>query len=282
MILVPAGLVLVQPDLGTALVLALGGAAVMFAAGVSLIYFGIVFGLGVGAVALVFASRGKSWQLLHDYQFRRIDTFLDPASDPLGAGYHITQAKIALGSGGWGGRGFMQGTQSRLNFLPEKHTDFIFTTLAEEFGFVGAASLLGLFTLILLFCLSSALGNRDRFAALLTLGGGFYVFSLFRRQYVNGDGPGPRGGRAAALGFLWGVCDACCDGGVWLGAKRACASAPIITKERPPDDPDLFCSNPQAMAALPRYFGPSLRPAGARCHNNPKRARPSGSRLHHL
>ena len=179
MILLPAGLVLVQPDLGTALVLALGGAAVMFAAGVSLIYFGIVFGLGIGAVALVFASRGKSWQLLHDYQFRRIDTFLDPASDPLGAGYHITQAKIALGSGGWGGRGFMQGTQSRLNFLPEKHTDFIFTTLAEEFGFVGAASLLGLFTLILLFCLSSALGNRDRFAALLTLGVAFTFFLYF-------------------------------------------------------------------------------------------------------
>ncbi len=85
----------------------------------------------------MFKSRGTDWQLIKDYQYRRIDTFLDPGSDPLGAGYHITQSKIALGSGGWTGRGFMQGTQSRLNFLPEKHTDFIFTTLAEEFGFIG-------------------------------------------------------------------------------------------------------------------------------------------------
>jgi rod shape determining protein RodA len=97
---------------------------------------------GVGAVAAVLASRGTPWQVLQDYQYRRIDTFLDPSSDPLGAGYHITQSQIALGSGGWTGRGFMEGTQSRLNFLPEKHTDFIFTTLAEEFGFVGAVSLL--------------------------------------------------------------------------------------------------------------------------------------------
>jgi rod shape determining protein RodA len=88
-------------------------------------------------VALVLASRGTDWQILKDYQYRRIDAFLDPSIDPLGASYHINQAMIALGSGGWSGRGFMQGTQSRLQFLPEKHTDFIFTTLAEEFGFVG-------------------------------------------------------------------------------------------------------------------------------------------------
>jgi rod shape determining protein RodA len=116
------------------------------------------------------ASRGTDWQLLENYQFRRIDIFLDPSLDPLGAGYHITQAKIALGSGGWAGRGFMQGTQSRLNFLPEKQTDFIFTTLAEEFGFVGAFSLLALYALIIGFCVASSL---------LTLGIAFTFFLYF-------------------------------------------------------------------------------------------------------
>jgi rod shape determining protein RodA len=115
---------------------------------------------GRRAVAAVLASRGTPWQLLQDYQYRRIDTFLDPSTDPLGAGYHITQSQIALGSGGWTGRGFMEGTQSRLNFLPEKHTDFIFTTLAEEFGFVGAVSLLVLYLLILAFCIHTALARR--------------------------------------------------------------------------------------------------------------------------
>ena len=132
-----------------------------------------------GLVFAVLTSRGKPWQLLEDYQYRRIDTFLDPASDPLGAGYHITQSKIALGSGGWTGRGFMQGTQSRLNFLPEKHTDFIFTTLAEEFGFVGGLSLLGLYGLIIVFCIASALTMRDRFSSLLVLGIAATLFLFF-------------------------------------------------------------------------------------------------------
>jgi rod shape determining protein RodA len=179
LILVPTALVLRQPDLGTALLLLMGGGIVMFAAGVSLWYFGTVIAAGVAAVVVVVQSRGTSWQLLLDYQFRRIDTFLDPGSDPLGAGYNITQAQIALGSGGWAGRGFMQGTQSRLNFLPEKHTDFIFTTLAEEFGFVGGISLLVLYALILAFCIHSALSNKDRFAALLTLGIGATFFLYF-------------------------------------------------------------------------------------------------------
>ncbi|MRX49596.1 rod shape-determining protein RodA [Paracoccus sp. S-4012] len=170
LILIPTGLVVIQPDLGTAIMLTLGGAFTAFAAGVSVWYFIVIFAAGGGVVYAVLASRGTPWQLLHDYQFRRIDTFLDPTTDPLGAGYNITQAQIALGSGGWSGRGFMQGTQSRLNFLPEKHTDFIFTTLAEEFGFIGAFSLLTLYVLILGFCLHSALTNRDRFASLLTIG----------------------------------------------------------------------------------------------------------------
>jgi rod shape determining protein RodA len=127
----------------------------------------------------VMRSEGTEWQLLKDYQFRRIHTFLDPSTDPLGAGYHITQATIAMGSGGWQGRGFMQGTQSRLNFLPEKHTDFVFTTLAEEFGFTGSATLLGLYALVVVFCFASAIGNRDRFGAILTAGIGATFFLFF-------------------------------------------------------------------------------------------------------
>jgi rod shape determining protein RodA len=169
-ILAPTALVLMQPDLGTSIMLIAGGGIVMFAAGVSLWYFGAVIGAAVGLVVAVMRSRGTDWQLLRDYQFRRIDTFLDPTSDPLGAGYNIIQSQIALGSGGLSGRGFMQGTQSRLNFLPEKHTDFIFTVLSEEFGFIGASSLLVLYMLILGFCLYSALSNRDRFASLITIG----------------------------------------------------------------------------------------------------------------
>ena len=170
LILAPTALVLMQPDLGTSIMLIAGGGIVMFAAGVSLWYFGAVIGAAVGLVVAVMRSRWTDWQLLRDYQFRRIDTFLDPTSDPLGAGYNIIQSQIALGSGGLSGRGFMQGTQSRLNFLPEKHTDFIFTVLSEEFGFIGASSLLVLYMLILGFCLYSALSNRDRFASLITIG----------------------------------------------------------------------------------------------------------------
>ena len=190
-ILLPTLLVLRQPDLGTALLLLIGGATVMFLAGVHWAYFATVGGAGIAAIVAVFQSRGAPWQLLKDYQYRRIDTFLDPANDPLGAGYHITQAKIALGSGGWTGRGFMQGTQSRLNFLPEKHTDFIFTTLAEEFGFVGAFTLLVLYLLIILFCIISAMGNRDRFASLLTLGIAmtFFLFFAVNMAMVMGLAP---------------------------------------------------------------------------------------------
>ncbi|MEJ8562962.1 rod shape-determining protein RodA [Yoonia sp. GPGPB17] len=190
-ILAPTMLVLNQPDLGTALLLLIGGASVMFLAGVHWAYFATVVGGGIAAIVAVFQSRGTPWQLLKDYQYRRIDTFLDPANDPLGAGYHITQAKIALGSGGWTGRGFMQGTQSRLNFLPEKHTDFIFTTLAEEFGFIGASTLLALYLLIVVFCIISAMSNRDRFASLLTLGIAmtFFLFFAVNMAMVTGLAP---------------------------------------------------------------------------------------------
>jgi len=191
LILLPTFLVLKQPDLGTALLLVAGGGIMMFIAGVHWLYFAVVIALGGGLVSAVFLSRGTDWQLIKDYQYRRIDTFLDPASDPLGAGYHITQSKIALGSGGWAGRGFMQGTQSRLNFLPEKHTDFIFTTLAEEFGFIGGVSLLALYVAIVVFCVISAMQNRDRFSSLLTLGiaATFFLFFALNMSMVMGLAP---------------------------------------------------------------------------------------------
>jgi rod shape determining protein RodA len=190
-ILVPVALVLKQPDLGTAILLLAAGGGLMFLAGVHWGYFAVVVAAVGGLITAVFQSRGTPWQLLKDYQFRRIDTFLDPSTDPLGAGYHITQSKIALGSGGWTGRGFMQGTQSRLNFLPEKHTDFIFTTLAEEFGFIGGISLLGLYALIIVFCVWSALTNKDRFSSLLTLGIAlnFFLFFAVNMSMVMGLAP---------------------------------------------------------------------------------------------
>nr|WP_245218711.1 rod shape-determining protein RodA [Rubellimicrobium aerolatum] len=179
LIVAPVVLVLAQPNLGTAVLILGTGGAVMWCAGVHWAYFAAVFGSIGGAVFAVFESRGTPWQLLHDYQYRRIDTFLDPSQDPLGAGYNITQAKIALGSGGWTGKGFMQGTQSRLNFLPEKHTDFIFNTLAEEFGFLGSITLLALYGLILLFLFTAAMQCRDRFSSLLVTGIGVSFFLLF-------------------------------------------------------------------------------------------------------
>jgi rod shape determining protein RodA len=191
LIVVPTVLVLMQPNLGTSIMLIAAGGAVMFAAGVSLWYFAGVLSLVGGAVTAVFMSRGTPWQLLHDYQYRRIDTFLDPSADPLGAGYNIIQAKIALGSGGWAGKGFMQGTQSRLNFLPEKHTDFIFPTLGEEFGFVGAFSLLVLYALILVFLLVAAMQNKDRFSQLVIIGvaANFFLYLAVNLSMVMGMAP---------------------------------------------------------------------------------------------
>ena len=178
-IILPVLMVLRQPDLGTGLLILIGGLTILFVAGVSWIYF-LLSGLGIFTfVFSIFYFRGTEFQILKDYQYRRIDTFLDPANDPLGAGYHITQSKIALGSGGFSGRGFMQGTQSRLNFLPEKHTDFIFTTLAEEFGFVGGFTLLGLYFLMIIFCGIVALGCKDRYSGLIVSGLNMTFFLYF-------------------------------------------------------------------------------------------------------
>ena len=191
LIVIPSFLVLRQPDLGTTLLLMIGGASVIFFAGVHWMYFAGVISAGIATVAGVFLSRGTPYQFLKDYQYRRIDTFLDPSADPLGAGYHITQAKIALGSGGWTGRGFMQGTQTRLNFVPEKHIDFIFTTLAEEFGFVGAASLLALYAGVLIFAFASAFKNKDRFSSLMIMGLAvtFFLYFAVNMSMVMGLAP---------------------------------------------------------------------------------------------
>jgi rod shape determining protein RodA len=169
MIAVPVSLVVVQPDLGTAVLFAAVGGGLLFLAGASWIYF--VFGIAgvLGAIPFI-------WHSLHDYQKMRVMTFIDPDKDPLGAGYHILQSKIALGSGGVTGKGYMQGTQSQLNFLPEKHTDFIFTMFAEEMGFVGSMSLLLVNLLVLLAIVYMALRCRNQFARLVSAGVGITMF----------------------------------------------------------------------------------------------------------
>ena len=173
LVVLPVGLVVKQPDLGTAILLTVAGGVLFFAAGLAWRYFIL------GGVA-VLAAIPVIWDRLHDYQRNRVFTFLDPERDPLGAGYHILQSKIALGSGGLFGKGFMEGTQAHLNFLPEKQTDFIFTMLGEELGFVGGITLLALYCLVLIFSFSVAFQCRNQFGRLLAIGVSvtffFYVF----------------------------------------------------------------------------------------------------------
>lgn len=159
----PVVLILLQPNLGTATITAAIGVCILFAAGLYWRYF-IAVGL------LVLAAIPVGWQFLHDYQKQRVLTFLNPEADPLGSGYNIMQSKIAIGSGGLFGTGFMQGTQSQLDFLPEKHTDFIFTMIAEEFGFVGAATVIFIYTLLIMLGLATAIRSRSRFGSLLAIG----------------------------------------------------------------------------------------------------------------
>lgn len=175
MIVAPILLALAQPDLGTAALLAIIGGGIMFLAGVSWFYF-------FGAIAAVIVALPHAWEKLHGYQKERVLTFIDPERDPLGTGYHILQSKIAIGSGGFAGKGFMQGTQAQLNFLPEKHTDFIFTMFAEEMGFVGAVVLLVLYLLALLFIVYMALRCRSMFAKLVAGGVGL---TLFAYVFIN-------------------------------------------------------------------------------------------------
>lgn len=159
----PVCLVLLQPDLGTSLMIIMAGAGVVFMAGAPVWLY-------IAGIVLVAVSIPIAWQFLHSYQKARVMTFLDPESDPLGAGYHITQSKIAIGSGGVEGKGFLQGTQSHLNFLPEKQTDFIFTLWVEEWGLFGGLGLLAVFLLIFVAGLSTALRCKHQFGKYLALG----------------------------------------------------------------------------------------------------------------
>ncbi|MGH6618371.1 MAG: rod shape-determining protein RodA [Alphaproteobacteria bacterium] len=163
MVLAPVALVMKQPDLGTAVMLMAGGGAIFFLAGVRLWKFAVVIAVGLACIPI-------GWNFMHDYQRQRVLTFINPETDPLGSGYHILQSQIAFGSGSVFGKGYLQGTQSHLNFLPERHTDFIFTMLAEEFGLVGGLMVLLLFALLMVYGLAVSVRCRNHFGRLLSMG----------------------------------------------------------------------------------------------------------------
>ncbi len=164
----PAGLIILQPDLGTTMVLLFAATAMVIAAGLPWRWFGY-------AVAAALAAAPLLWHFMHAYQKQRVMTFLDPQSDPLGAGYHVIQSTIAIGSGGLFGKGFLQGTQARLHFLPEQHTDFIFSVLAEEGGFIAVGLLLFLYGTLITRIIMIAGRAHSRFASLICIG----VASIF-------------------------------------------------------------------------------------------------------
>jgi rod shape determining protein RodA len=170
LIVLPMGLVLLQPDLGTSVAIAFGGVVVMFLSGLPLWWFLLAGGSAVAAAPLIY------FFALHDYQRARVTTFLDPENDPLGAGYHIAQSKIAIGSGGIFGKGFNNGTQSHLDYLPEPHTDFVFATMAEEWGLVGGLFVLLMYALILRWGWKVASESQTRFGALLAAGATATIF----------------------------------------------------------------------------------------------------------
>ena len=182
MIGMPVLLVAIQPNLGTTLILVMDGASILFLAGLSWWWITPVIGAVVVAVP-------TAWRfVLHDYQKQRVMTFLNPESDALGAGWNITQAKIAIGSGGFTGKGFLAGTQSRLNFLPEKQTDFIWTSFCEEFGFVGAIALLVLFAVVIGYGVQVAVSARSQFARLTAMGItlNFFFYIMINAAMVMG------------------------------------------------------------------------------------------------
>ncbi|HVZ28023.1 MAG TPA: rod shape-determining protein RodA [Rhizomicrobium sp.] len=177
MIGIPALLVVMEPNLGTTLIIVMDGCSLLFLAGLSWYWI-------LPTVTAVGAAVPMAWRfVLHDYQKARVMTFLDPEADALGAGWNITQAKIAIGSGGLSGKGFLQGTQSRLNFLPEKQTDFIWTSLCEEFGFAGAIAVLVLFATVIFYGLQIAMSARSQFSRLLAMG---ITLNFFFYIMVNG------------------------------------------------------------------------------------------------
>ncbi|NQZ14832.1 MAG: rod shape-determining protein RodA [Alphaproteobacteria bacterium] len=163
LIIAPVALVLLQPDLGTSLMIVMAGITMFFLSGAPILYF-IVGGV------LAVAALPVAWAFMHDYQKQRVLTFLNPESDPLGSGYHIIQSKIAIGSGGIEGKGFLEGTQARLNFLPEKQTDFIFTLWVEEWGFLGGMFLFAVLGTVFLFGHIMAQKIRYSFGRLLVVG----------------------------------------------------------------------------------------------------------------
>ena len=161
---VPAFFVLIQPDLGTMLAICFGAVVVIFLSGLPMRWF-----IGAGLAAAI-AAPIAFFTLLHDYQRKRVTIFLDPENDPLGSGYHITQSKIAIGSGGFFGKGFGNGSQSHLDYLPESHTDFVFATMAEEWGMLGGLFILLVFAVILRWGMEIARSSNDRFSQLLAAG----------------------------------------------------------------------------------------------------------------
>jgi rod shape determining protein RodA len=169
LVAIPAGLVLGEPNLGTAMVLGLLFLSLVFAAGIRLRSFALAGLAGGGVLPLL-------WHHMKAYQKQRVLSFLNPDSDPLGAGYHMIQSKITVGSGMLWGKGFLQGTQNRLDFLPEKHTDFVFAVVAEEWGFIGTVALLALYCALLMRLLVIAGKARDRFSALIAVGVASIVF----------------------------------------------------------------------------------------------------------
>ena len=175
MIIVPVLLIAKQPDLGTALLVASAGIFALFLAGISWRLIGALIVAGAAAAPV-------AWYLMRDYQRQRVLTFLDPEKDPLGAGYHIIQSKIAIGSGGLYGKGWLNGTQSQLDFLPERHTDFIFAVLSEEFGLIGVLMLLGLYLFIIARGLYIATRAQDTFTRLLA---GSLTLVFFVYLFVN-------------------------------------------------------------------------------------------------
>ncbi len=180
-ILIPVGLILKEPNLGTAVITGLIGATVMLGAGVRWWKF-------VAIIAIIAIAAPMLYHHLHDYQRARITTFLNPGSDPLGAGYNIIQSKIALGSGGWSGQGYLHGTQNQLNFLPEKQTDFVFTIIAEEFGFLGSMCVLGLLFSIVAIALYTAMTCAHQFGRLvaLAIGANFFLYCFVNLSMVMG------------------------------------------------------------------------------------------------
>jgi rod shape determining protein RodA len=182
LIAVPVVLVVFEPNLGTASLLAMTGFLLLFIGGLSWWWIGPALAGAAAAVPLAWTY------VLHDYQKQRVLTFLNPESDALGSGWNITQAKIALGSGGFIGKGFLEGTQSRLNFLPEKETDFIFTILGEEFGFLGAIVLLGLFGAVIYYAISIAVSSKSHFGRILAMGIAinFFLYIMINALMVMG------------------------------------------------------------------------------------------------